>query len=160
MRQIILALLLCGVFFFLPFQIYLIGEDNGIGIQGAVYRFQISGYGNLLIPITRDVMYVVNGVYSGKTALSIIMWSLGTLLLAATTVFGLIHADNNRTDFYRRIGLGLLAVCICYLVSCIVHYGWFFSGPAGVSIPFGIFIMFFWIIIIYKYPFLFKKPDQ
>jgi len=159
-RHFILTLLLCGIFLFFPFQVYIIGNDNGIGIQGATFRYQISGYGNSLIPITNDVLYVIHGMYTGRTALSIIVWFLGTLLLVSTTLFSLIFSTDSRVDFFHQIGIGLLVVCGCYLISCIAQYGWFFAGPAGISIPFGIVILLSWIVIVYKYPELFNIKTQ
>ena len=129
MRRHILILLLCGIFFLLPLHFYIISGDNGIGIQGAVFRYQISGYGNSFITITSDVMYILNGVYSGRTALSIILWGPGTLLLAATIIFGFAFVDDNREDFYWQISLGLLRY------MCLLSH--FVYCP--------IWILFFWI---------------
>ena len=151
MRRYFLILLLCGIFFLLPLHLYIIGGDNGIGIQGAVFRYQISGYGNSFITITSDVMYIMNGVYSGRTALSIILWVLGTLLLAATIIFGFTFVGDNREDFYWQISLGLFSTCACYLISCIAQYGFFFSGSAGISLPVGILIIILWVVILNIY---------
>ena len=151
MRRLILIILLCGIFFLLPLHVYFIGGDNGIGIQGAVFRYQITGYGNSFITITSDVMYILNGVYSGRTALSIILWVLGTILLAATIIFGFAFVSDDRKDFYWQISLGLLSTCACYLVSCIAQYGFFFSGSAGVSIPVGILFIVLWVVILNIY---------
>ena len=147
-RNYFIALLLCGIFFIFPFQVYIIGSETGIGIQGAVFRYQITSYGNSLIPITSDMMYIIRGIYSSKTALSVLVWILGTLLLTATTIFGLIFAAKERSDFNRQISLGLVSVCLCYLISCIVQYGFIFSGPAGTSLPVGIVILIGWIAIM------------
>ena len=148
MRRYLIALILCGIFFLFPFQIYIIGSDVGIGIEGAVYRYQITSYGNTFIPITSDIMFIVNRIYSGRTALSIIIWALGTALLTATTIFGLIYAHDPRLDYIRQLSIGLLGTCSCYLISCIAQYGFFFSSPAGISLPAGILIMISWIIVI------------
>ncbi len=44
-RQYLLLILLCIIFFFLPLQVFIIGDFSGIGVQGAVYRYQTSVYG-------------------------------------------------------------------------------------------------------------------
>ena len=168
MRNYILAFLLCGIFFLFPFQVYVIGNGIGIGIEGAVYRLQITSYGNAFLPITSDILYILRGIYSGKTALSILVWVLGTVLLTATTIFGLIFAGDSRTDYSRQITFGLIGTCICYLISCIAQYGFFFNGPAGISIPIGIFLMLFWVILLNIYPdffsdlntFFSSEPDE
>jgi hypothetical protein len=154
-RQYILLILLGIVFFVLPLQVFIIGDFAGIGIQGAVYRYQISGYGVSLIPITRDLTFVVSGIYTGKTALSNILWALGTVLLTVTTLYAFIRVRKTSQHYYRQISYGLIASSIIYLASCIAQYGFFFNGPAGISLPAGVFFILFWVTIINKYPDIF-----
>jgi hypothetical protein len=155
-RRFILPFLLCLIFFILPLQVFIIGENSGIGIQSAVYRYQITSYCTSLIPLTREAIYVVDGVYTGKTALSIIVWIAGTALLTCTTIFSLLYTQEGRADMRRQISYGLLGSCAFYLVSCVTQYGIFFSGPAGISIPIGILGIVFWTGIAYKYPVIFS----
>ena len=152
MRRVVVPLLLLVIFFMFPLQVFIIGNETGIGIQGAVYRYQVTGYGNSLIPVTSEVMYIVKGNYSGKTALSVILWALGSVLLAFTTWFGLVHADGSRPDYHRQIGLGLAGSCVCYLFSCIAQYGIFFHGSPGGSFPVGIGIILIWLGIFRFFP--------
>lgn len=152
MRRFVIPLLLLVIFFLLPLQVFIIGTETGIGIQGAVYRYQVTGYGNSLIPVTTEIMYIVNGNYSGKTALSIILWALGSALLAITTWFGLVYADGSVPGYHRQIGLGLAGSCVCYLLSCMAQYGFFFQGAAGSSLPFGIGIILIWLGIFRFFP--------
>lgn len=150
-RRYLLLFLLCCIFFVFPLHVYVIGNFSGIGIQGAVFRYQISGYGVTLIPITREIFYITSGIYSGKTAMSVIFWILGTILLTFTTFFGLNFVEDLRNDYYRQISLGLIAASLCYLISCIAQYGPFFNGPAGISMPVGILIIISWVIMCNKY---------
>lgn len=161
MRRFIFLFLLCGIFFILPLQIFIIGDYSGIGVQGAAYRFQTSSYGTSLIPITRDLFFVFSGTYSGKTALSIILWGLGTVLLVCTTIYSLIHGEKMNRAFYSQVTYGLLVSCGIYLASCMVQYGFFFKGPAGISIPIGIFAILCWILIIYRFQnFILKFKEE
>jgi hypothetical protein len=152
MRRLIVPLLLLTIFFLFPFQVFIIGSETGIGIQGAIYRYQVTVYGNSLIPVTSEVMYVVKGIYSGKTAISVILWALGSVVLTLTTWFGLVHADGSRADYQWKTGLGLAGSCGCYLLSCIAQYGFFFHGPAGTSFPVGIVTMIIWLGIFRFFP--------
>jgi len=145
MRRFVVCLLLLVIFFIFPLQVFIIGNEIGIGIQGAVYRYQVTGYGNSLIPITQEIMYIAEGIYSGKTALSIILWASGTVLLTITTWYGLVSTDGSNTDFNRKVSIGLAGSCVCYLISCIAQYGLLFQGPAGVSFPAGIGIILVWL---------------
>ena len=156
MRRFIVPFLLCLVFFFLPLQIFIIGDNSGIGIQGAVYRYQVTDYGTSFIPVPREAGYVIDGLYTGKTACSIIVWICGTVLLSITTLFSLIFSCDNRKDYNRIILYGLFGSCALYLISCVFQYGIFFSGPAGISIPIGILGVVVWTIIATKYPEIFN----
>jgi hypothetical protein len=102
-------------------------------------------------------MYIIKGVYTGKTAVSILFWAIGTILLTSTTIFGLIFLSNDYNNFEQWILRGLLGSCLCFIVSCMYQYGVFFSGPAGISLPFGIVLMIMWIILLRCY---FNFPNK
>ena len=127
------------------------GDYTGIGIQGAVYRYQTSGYGTYFLPITREIVFVLNGTYFGRTALSILLWVSGTVLLACTTIYGFLHVNDTSRDYYRQVACGLIACCGIYLGSCIAQYGFFFHGMSGISFPVGIIAIPCWIIVLYYY---------
>jgi hypothetical protein len=146
-----LFILLCAIFFVFPLQIFIIGDYSGIGIQGAVYRYQVSGYGANFFPVTREIGFILNGTYTGRTALSIILWVLGTTLFACTTIFSFLHIDDIRIKYYHQVMYGLIASCCIYLGSCIAQYGFLFHGPAGIALPVGVIVILGWIIGVYFY---------
>lgn len=152
MSRLISLFLICVIFFVLPLQLFIIGDYAGIGVQGAVYRFQISGYGTSFIPVTRELIFVLNGTYTGRTAVSLVLWMAGTVLLAGTAAFSCIYLGNTRIKYYSYVMYGLVASCALYLGSCIAQYGPLFNGPAGISFPVGIIMILLWIIIVYQYP--------
>lgn len=140
-RPWIIPISLMVFFFFLPLQCFIIGDGLGLGVQGAVYRYQITGSGISLIPVTYEIGYVTSGIYHGKTAVSVILWTTGTLVLACTLILSLIHASRVNLHIIRLIVRGIAGSCILYLASLVSQYGLFFSGPAGISLPAGILIM-------------------
>jgi hypothetical protein len=150
-RRYIIFFVLCLVFFILPLQVFIIGDYAGIGIQGAVYRYQITDYGTFFFPITREMGFVYNGTLWGRTALSVILWVSGTVLLACTTIFSFIHASDATKNYYHQVMYGLVASCGIYLGSCIAQYGFLFHGSAGSSLPIGIFAILGWIGILYYF---------
>ena len=145
MRKYILPVLLCVVFFILPLQIFIIGNNSGIGVQGAIYRYQVSDYGTSFILIPRDLTFVLDGTYSGRTALSVNLWFLAAILLACTTIFSLIHFDDFDLHYKGQILISLSISCLIFLASCVAQYGIFFNGPAGISLPVGIGMILIWI---------------
>jgi hypothetical protein len=158
MRRYVVPFLLLVIFFIFPLQVFIIGTDTGIGIQGAVYRYQVTGYGNSLIPVTSEIMYIVKGNYTGKTALSVLLWVLGSVLMTITVWFGLVYAAVSRPDYHRKIGLGLAISCMFYLLSCIAQYGIFFHGSPGSSLPVGIGIILVWLGIFRFFPGILSDP--
>lgn len=151
MSRYIVFFTLCFIFFVLPLHIFIIGDFTGIGVQGAVYRYQTTGYGTLFIPITREIFFVFNGTYWGRTALSVLLWASGTLLFSYTSIIAFIHADDPTKNYYRQVACGLVAACGFYLGSCIAQYGFFFQGPAGISVPVGSIAIPCWIMILNYY---------
>jgi len=154
-----IAVCLCAFFFLVPLQCYIIGNDMGVGIQGAVYRFQITPQGNSLIPLTSDLGYVISGTYVGKTAFSVIFWILGTLLLAGITMIPLVEGNRLTPRHLRIIIAGLAGAAVGYFVSCIFQYGLFFSGPAGSSLPAGVILMIVVAAGLYTYRDFFFPED-
>lgn len=160
MRTWIIALGLCFFCFILPLQCFIIGEDNGLGIQGAVYRWQMTIQGDSFILIPHELTYIQLGFYTGKTALSIILWTLGTLVLALTTMVSLIYWNRLPRNHLRFIVLGLTGAGILYLASLAVQYGLLLSGPAGISLPFGVFILILFALFLHLYQDWFFCPDE
>ena len=132
----------------------------GLGIQGAVFRYQMTVRGNSLIPITSEVSYVTSGIYSGKTALMVILWTLGSLVLAAITMLSLVYWNRLPHSRFKLLLAGLVSTSILYLGSCVTQYGLFLSGPAGISLPVGVLILILFTISLYRYQNLFFDPEQ
>jgi hypothetical protein len=131
-----------------------------IGIQGAVFRYQISPQGNSLIPITSEVSYVISGLYKGKTAISVIFWVLGTGLLSVLTILSLVHWNRLSSQHIRIIIPGITVAGVCYLASCGFQYGVLLSGPAGKSLPIGVILMICFSLFAYYYQNLFQSSVE
>ena len=160
MRTWIIAVGLCIFCFILPLQCFIIGDDNGFGVQGAVFRYQMTGQGNSLIPVTRELTYITSGIYSGKTALSVILWTMGTVVLALMTTCALSYWNGLPRRHLRFIVIGLTGTGILYLASCIAQYGLLLYGPAGVSLPLGVLILFLFAFSLHFYQnFIYTKED-
>ena len=145
---IIIGLFLC---FILPLQGFIIGDNNGVGIQTAIFRWQVTDQGTSLIPITKEITYVTRGIYSGKTAFMVFFWVLGTLTLTMITIFSLIYWDQLPGKKLLFIQTGLILAGLLFLASCITQYGILFQGPAGRSLPLGVLVLFIFSGFLYCY---------
>jgi hypothetical protein len=153
--KLILAGILLLICFVLPLHVYSIGGDQGIGIQGSFYRFQVTGYGPMMITMTRDISYVTTGIYSGRTAISIGLWVTGSISLVITTLIHLIRPDCFNHHYPQLSGFLLIGAGVSYVVSCIAQFGPFLNGSAGISMPFGGFALMLLGIGMTIYPSLF-----
>ena len=155
-----IALFFCFFYFFLPLQCFVIGNDLGAGIQGAVFRYQTTTSGISLIPITTELAYVTSGVYEGRTAMSVIFWVLGTSILTILTMLSLVYWDRVTHHQFQFIILGAAGAGICYLASCGFQYGVFLSGPAGKSLPIGVILLVISSIFMYFHRDVFQFLDK
>ncbi len=160
MRSWIVPVIFCFFLFIVPLQCFIIGHDMGAGIQGAVYRYQITSAGESVIPVTAEFSYVTSGGITGKTAMSIIVWTLGTVILSLVAITSLILWDR-----IQEKQLILLIKCasvagVLYGIALIIQYGILLSGPAGISLPIGIILLFIFLICVYFYRlWLLKEND-
>jgi hypothetical protein len=122
-----------------------------VGIQTAVFRYQITGQGNSLIPITTDLNYIFHGTYSGRTALSVLFWTLGTVLLVLSSLITLVYLDRFTKQHLKIIKLFLMGAIIAIIASCCTQYGLLLSGPAGLSLPFGGIILLMFVLCVHVY---------
>ena len=148
MRTWIIPFCLFIFCFVLPLQFFIIGNGTGMGIQGALYRYQVTVQGNSLIPITNEISYVTDGLYTGRSAFSVLFWVMGTIMLVITTAFTLIQGDRITQKQIRIVTIGLAGTGIGYLASCVTQYGPLLNGPAGISIPAGVFLIFTFAVFL------------
>jgi uncharacterized membrane protein len=134
-RQI--DILLNLLLFIIPINIYVIGEWLGTGVQWALFRYQQTYVGSNLLPVSRDIEYITLGVFTGKTALSVIVWLFAVILILISLI--LLVADQKEKTIKRKYCGGILiSAGILFLASCMIQYGPLFNGPAGISIPIGV----------------------
>lgn len=130
-----------------PINLYFIGDNLGIGIQFALFRYQITYLGSSFITILRDLDLVFTGFIHGRTAWSIITWAEGTFLLLTAFYLNLfsniIKILIKEAIFRKILGTSIFSGSILYLMSCMLQYGPLLQGNSGISIPIGIPVIFY-----------------
>ncbi|CCJ35948.1 hypothetical protein BN140_1025 [Methanoculleus bourgensis MS2] len=127
----------------LPVNIYLIGEEGlGAGLQTSFLRYQQTHLGTSVITLADDLGYVTSGIIGGRSALSVLIWALGTALLLAASGYLIYSRYNGGTTTRRPLVLLTAGGAVAYLASCIAQYGTTLHGPAGLSIPVGVPLIF------------------
>jgi hypothetical protein len=124
--------------FFVPLNIYGIGNNLATGVQWALFRYQESYLGNSLILIHRDLGYVLNGTLRGSSAFSTAIWILGAILLVAALIlltFATVQSDARPV---KPAGLLTIAGGVLFLVAMLVQYGPSLHSDHGFSLPLGV----------------------
>lgn len=133
----LLGILLLIICFILPLHFFVLGNGVGYGLQGAMYQYKITGFGSNLFTMPQDLSYILLGNYSGRTMFSTLSWISGSLILVVATIIWLVN-ESDMKCFNIISGIMLIIAGLMYLISCIIQYGVFFLGPAGISVPFAI----------------------
>jgi len=127
----------------LPANIYVIADGIGAGLRFPLFLYQDTTYGASLIPVWREIAYVTSGTIGGRSAVSILIWVLGTallgtaLLVAAIAYFAVRREDDSET-LRRPLALLVAGGAAAYLLSCVAQYGPTLHGPAGFAVPVGV----------------------
>jgi hypothetical protein len=87
-----------------------------------------------------------SGIYSGRTALSIGLWVTGSIFLVISTLTILIRPASFDHYYPKLSGFLLVGTGILFVVSCIVQFGPFLNGSAGISIPLGDLYSCCWVL--------------
>ncbi|NQS74245.1 MAG: hypothetical protein HQP72_07650 [Methanoculleus sp.] len=122
----------------LPVNIYIIGGTIGAGIQFPFLRYQETYLGTNIITILRDLDYITSGVIGGRSALSILVWALGTALLIAAIGYFAVRREEDYETFRKPLALLVAGGAVAYLLSCVAQYGPTLYGPAGFAVPVGV----------------------
>jgi hypothetical protein len=152
----VILLLFC---FVIPLHVYTIGADQGIGIQGTFYRYQVTGYGSMLITTAQDILYIFSKTYSQRTVFSILLWVTGSIYLIISTLINLMRPENSNLNNPTVSGSLFIGAGLFYIMSCIAQFGIFFNGPAGISLPFGGFLLMLLGVGNIMNPFLFYSQS-
>jgi len=126
---------------FITISIDIIGDWIGTGVQFPWFSYIVSYQGTSLISAYSNLGYVTSGILSPKTAISILLWEAGTVLLAAATCL-LLYEHAKRSTRHRVPGLLTILAGIAMLASLIQQYGPLLHGPAGIAIPVGLPLVF------------------
>lgn len=145
----------------IPMTIYIIGDWLGTAIQFSWFSYIASDQGTSLISALTNLNYATSGILSQKTAISIVLWEAGTVLLAAATCLLLYEHANLRTR-HRVPGLLTIVAGVAMLASLIQQYGPLLHGPAGIAIPVGLPLVFAigWWVYRYEEPVDAGKVDE
>ncbi|MCM2465704.1 hypothetical protein [Methanoculleus oceani] len=122
----------------LPANIYVIGDAIGAGLQCSFFRYQQTCFGANLITLTDDLGYVASGIIGGRSAVSILLWVLGTALLLAAAGYAVCRRYDGIAGIRRPLALLTAGGAVAYLLSCVAQYGPGLHGPAGLSVPVGV----------------------
>jgi hypothetical protein len=138
MTRLRLPIIIECLLFFVPLNIYGIGNNLATGVQWALFRYQESYLGNSLILIHRDLGYVLDDTLRGSSAFSTVIWILGAFLLVAALILLMFATVQDDTRPVKPAGLLNIAGGVFFLVAMIVQYGPALHSDHGFSLPIGV----------------------
>lgn len=130
--------LLLAAVLLLPTNIYVIGDAVGAGLRFPLFLYQNTTYGTSLIPVWREITYATSGIITGRSAVSILLWVLGTALLIAAITYFAVRREDDYETFRKPLALLVAGGAAAYLLSCVAQYGPTLYGPAGFAVPVGV----------------------
>jgi hypothetical protein len=127
----------------LPQSIFVIGDYLAWGIRFPFFRWQDSSYGTSIIPLNREIMYVMSGQIGGRTAIATWIWLAGFLLLVAAAALVISWQFFGNRGHARYPGPLIVITGILFLAWGFVQYGPLLSGPGGYAIPVGVPVLWY-----------------
>ncbi len=150
MTRLTLPLMCECLLFFVPLNIYVIGNHLANGMQWALFRYQTSAMGNSLILVHRDIQFVIQGVLRGSSASSTIVWVSGAFLLVAATIVLAIAAARRVPCCVKSAGILTVISGVLFLAAMLVQYGPTLANNHGSSVPVGVplvIIVGIWLLV-------------
>jgi hypothetical protein len=138
MNKYKISLLLQCLVFLIPINIYVIGDWLGTGVQWALFRYQQTYLGDSLILVTKDITYVLNGTIGGRSAISLLAWGIGALLLIIATILVILANIEKDSTLIKKASFLTIAVGIIFTISILLQYGIVLFSQSGFALPIGI----------------------
>ncbi|WP_321508347.1 hypothetical protein [uncultured Methanoregula sp.] len=142
MTRLRIPLILQCLTFLIPLNIYAIGKGMGSGVQWALFRYQDSYAGVSFISVINEFGYVLSGMITGRSALSLTAGLCGTCMLVAALCLILFSCQGKTVTWVKPASILTIIAGIAFVISCFLQYGIFLNGPAGFVIPVGIPLVF------------------
>lgn len=133
-----ISLILQVFIWIIPVSIYVIGDWMGSGIHWLFFRYQQTNMGNSLILIDRETGFVLSKMITGKSAVSIIVWDIGTCLIVLATLLIFYALIQDHEQSMKRAAVCNVTGALALTFSMVLLFGITLNGPAGFAIPFGI----------------------
>lgn len=133
-RYKILLLLQC-LLLVIPLNVFMWGDWLLVNVQWALVRYQQSPYGPSIIPIYKDLLYIVQGQTTGMyNILAASFWAIGTVLLLIGLLITLFAWVNERPGLIRTVSILTLCSGVLFCFSALGRFVGGFSIPLGVPI--------------------------
>ena len=137
-----IPLILQAVVFLIPMNIYVIGDWMGAGIQWVFLRYINAMDKSSIIPLNREIGFILSKILIGKSVIITIIWTIGVILLIAATILIIYGTTKTSPSLIKKAAFINIGAGVVFLVSIFIQYGFLLHGPAGMAIPFGIPVLF------------------
>ena len=147
-----IPLLLQGLALLIPLNIYMWGDWLLVNLQWAFFRFQTSANGSSLIPLNRDIDFILLGYTTGiHNILAALFWTAGSLLLLTGFLVTVYACALEEVRHIRLASFFTLGAGILFGISALERF------MAGFAIPLGLPIIVITAWIMYRQP---QAPEE
>ena len=133
-----LPIILQCLIFFIPVNIYVIGDWLGAGVHWILIRYQQTYLGNSIIPVTKDITYILNGTISGRSGISLGVWAFSVLLFIIATILVILAYLKEDFSLIKKASVLTITGGVILAISVVIQYGILLNGQSGFVIPLGI----------------------
>lgn len=135
MNRYRIPLLLQCLVFLIPLNIFMWGDWIIVDLQWAFFRYQSSPYGDSLIPIYKDINYILLGQTTGiQPVLAVVFWVAGSILLVIGLLTIIFANIDERSDLIRKASVCTILAGIFFGLSAIERFAGGFAIPIGVPV--------------------------
>jgi len=132
------AFLIQSLILFLPINVYIVGDWVGCGIQWALFRYQVSYFGESLIGFTNEILYVYTGIIQGRSAIALIIWAIAATVLIFCFMVNIYAVFSDTPTLIQNTFLCSIIIGILFLLADLMQYGLSLHNSAGICIPIGV----------------------
>jgi hypothetical protein len=130
-----IPLIIQCLLFLIPLNIYMWGDWIIVDLQWALFRYQQSPYGNSLIPVYKDISYIVLGQTTGLyNVLSTVSWITGTVLLIIGLLVIILANTGETVMSLKKASVCTIIAGILFGFSALLRFFGGFAIPVGVPI--------------------------
>jgi hypothetical protein len=137
------SLLFQCLIFLIPLNIYMWGDYILVNLQWALFRYQVTDYGNSLILGNKDILYMFLGMNTGLFNIAAAsLWAIGTVILLIGFIITIYGYFEEKSSLLKKASYFTMSGGIILGLSALCRFNGGFAIPIGIPV---ILLIGWWI---------------